>query len=202
MKIPAIPIPDRHHTLLLLLAISISCYGCTKYSPYVYKVTAVHLVNVDNSGNSPLDDSTGPIATRAYGIHMKYTSQLYGPNKNADPDGGTYVLASPLTVFTIYSSTDFDSTHPAGASLNDYFLYGESFDQPSAPFSLDSALAGGWVMSTGQSFAQTGTSQPWESDNYLFLMQPPAAPGYRTFLVNIRFADNTQFTDSTSVTLQ
>jgi hypothetical protein len=185
----------------LFLPLLLSLLGCTKEPDYLYKVTALALNNVDNSGAAGAVPATnGTVPAKAYCIQMVYTTQITGSTSKQDPDESGYALYTKITRFTISSSTDFDPQHPAGASLNNYFYYGGYSTFVDAQDSIPYALAADLVFAAGQSVYSVNT---WQDSAYLVLMQLPtlAFPGPRTFIVNVAFADNTQLTDSVSVNL-
>lgn len=188
----------RQIGLSLLLFVALP--GCTKLPDYLYKVTALGLSNVDNSGINPVVGAAGPILARAYGIQLKYTTQITGSTSGRDPYDSGYELYTKITRFTIFSTTDFDEQHPAGASLNAYFYYSAYGTTVGAADSIPGDLATSFILA---SYRTDPSMNSWQDSAYLILMQPPTLgyPGPRTFIVNVAFADSTQLTDSVFVNL-
>jgi len=185
---------------VLLFFVVCGFYGCSKHAPYSYKITALELYNVDNSGISPVDASTPDIVAKAYAIRLEYTDMLSGSTAGTEPYESGYLLTNKVTSFVVWSLTGFDASHPAGVSLNDYFLYGIRTTAVRSGDTIEDDLNLGYI-APGYRSDTPAEGQPWKSSDYLVLMQPPANPGPRSFVINIGFADNTHITDTISVTL-
>jgi hypothetical protein len=188
----------RQIGLALLLLVSLP--GCNKEPDYLYKVTSLALNNVNNSGDSVVIGTTGTVPARGYCIQLNYTTQITGSTSGRDPNESGYALYTKITRFTISSTTDFDEQHPAGASLNAYFYYGAYGLSVGITDSIPYALAANLVLASYRSDISVNS---WQDSAYLLLMQAPTQlyPGPRTFIVNVAFADSTQFTDSVLVNL-
>jgi len=187
---------------VLLFTAPLLFSSCLKYDPYLYTVSDIKLFNADNSGNSgPITDSSGTVNARAYAMQIQFTTYISGREGHIVPEESGFALQNKTTDFNIYSSTDFDGSHPAGTSLNDLFLYAGHDGTASAQTTVANGLANQYLF---YAYAPNGndTDKPWTTDLYILLMKPPASMGYRTFILHVAFANNTQFTDSIAVTLR
>lgn len=173
--------------------------GCSKHAPYYYTISGLQLYNEDNSGPTPVDAISNDIPAKAYAIRLEFTNQLKDTTKNQDSES-QYKLLYPAQTFTVTSLTDFDSLHPAGSNLNNYFLYGAYFRQVSIADSIPAQIARGWIGIGGSGWTRP-VREPWTSSDHLVLMHPPAFFGNRSFVIHIVFADNTHFTDTITVNL-
>ena len=186
-----------------LLSLILFYSGCIKVVYFKYDITDIKLYNVDNSDSLPVNATTGIVDAKAYAIGLQYTSKIPG-SPSSDADDNYFSPRNKVELVNIYSLSDFDSRHPAGTSLNDYFVYGKSDYEGTILAGISDSVAA--VVKNGGFFSTAASSQSvrasWTSEAYLLLMQPPAIPGARTFVVDIVFADNTQFNDSISVTLK
>ena len=189
--------PARQFFFLLFC---FALFGCTKEPDYLYKVTALSLHNVDNSGALPVAAVSGIVAAKAYCIGMDYTTAITGSTSGRDPNESGYSLYTQVTRFDISSTSDFDSQHPAGSSLNGYFYYGAYGTFVNAKDSIPGALAAHLLFA---SYRANLNVNSWPDTGYLVLMQPPASAylGSRTFVVRVAFADSTRFADSVNVIL-
>ena len=201
--------PNPKNTLLMtptarktcpIIVLLFSLLSCTKEPDYLYKLTSLQLYNVDHSGNTPITATSGTVPAKAYCIQMKYITQITGSTSGRDPNESGYALYTRITRFNISSTTDFDQQHPAGASLNAYFYYGAYSALVGAKDSIPYALANDLILA---SYRSDINKDSWQDSAYLVLMQPPtqAYLGLRTFIVDVAFADSTQFTDSVSINL-
>jgi len=188
---------------ILCLPLILAIGGCIKSAYFKYDITDIQLYNVDNTDSLPIHATTGIVDAKAYAIGLQYTSQIKG-STSSDADENHFSLENKVDRVNIYSLSDFDGQHPAGASLNDYFLYGTTnyhgIVQANASDSISAVVRSARFFMTGTSF--DGLNAPWTSEAYLLLMHSPDIPGYRTFVIDIAFADNTQFKDSISITLK
>lgn len=186
--------------MLLLLSLGLFVWlvpGCSKHAPWYYSITDLHIYNEDNSGADPVDASTADIPAKAYAIRLEFTNQLYDSLSGHDDESSYYVL-NGVKSFRITSLTDFDNLHPAGSSLNDYFLLGTQ----SAHVTVKDSLATHVGYIGVRNITQYGTPpDSWTVNNYLVLMKPPAFLGNRSFVIHLGFADNTNWTDTIHVNL-
>ena len=184
-----------------LLFLAFLLPACSKHVPYQFVITALQLYNENNSGRNAVDDSSGNIPAKAYAIRLEYTNQITGSTDKQD-DESMFAPVNPVQSFAVYSLTDFDSTHPAGSLLNDYFLYSTFSSQVSSADSIPALIAGGFM--GGGDGSEIGTQPPktWTINNYLVLMQPPAYLGARSFVIRVGFAGNSSITDTITANLQ
>lgn len=168
------------------IILSLLLISCSKEPPYLYKVTGLSLENRNNSGAvNPAPDS---IPGKAYGIRINYTTEIYNTDKTIKHESG-FEIGIKATYFNIYSFTAFDSNHPALSSLNDYFLYDGD--------TIQHRLQYGTLFSRSGSFSgDINVGVTSSSYGELALMVPPAIPGYRRFVVEVGFSDNTYKADT------
>ena len=172
--------------LLLLFAISLIC--CTKKHPTEYfKTTTLDITNSDNSGLAPVDAGMN-VAARSYALKMEFTNQVIG--ELGDKKSSILDLDDILS-FDVHALENFDSTHAALRSLNEYFLVSNG----GTPYST--------IMSVGNMIgkqSQRGVTS-WAVDQYLILMKQPDSLGTYNFVIDIKYSDGRHLTDTTNVNL-
>jgi hypothetical protein len=116
---------------------------------------------------------------------------VFGSTDGTDTHESSYSNGNKVTSFTISSPTDFDSTHLANTSLNNYFLYGNGVGGSAIEKCIsDERLP--------QNIRGSSPTEPWSANDYLILMHPPLFTGDRVFIIKIDFKDNTTISDTTS----
>lgn len=180
--------------------------SCLKHDPYLCTVSDIKLLNANDSGSGPVPDTTGIVAAQAYAMQVRYTMSITAREGHIVDGESGFALQYKITTFNLTSTTDFDNEHPAGASLNDLFLYNySSGTDGTSRLSSQSTIAKGvegTYLFYGAPAGLFYTDKPWTSSFYLFLMKPPAELGFRTFIAETAFSNNTHFTDTLSVTLR
>lgn len=173
---------------MILLAIS----GCTKFDDYVYEVTALQTTNADNSGEQPVDATTDSVPAKAYAIKLTFTMEPRGgTGDELDEHESRHLNQDRLASINVYALSDFDSTHAAGVSLNDYII-------SSPGGTIPEKIQNGNVGSGGSS--NVGASS-WTETEYFKIMYQPLVMGHYSFVVDIGMNDGRHLTDTTSVQL-
>jgi len=183
---------------LVIITVWLLVAGCRKHYPFNYIITGLKLYNANNSGRAPVDASTNDISAKVYGIRLEFTKELTNPEQYHN-DESYYYPMNPVTSFTVTSLSDFDNAHPAGSALNNYFLYGNNTYIVSEKDSISYHINDKSIGSTYQ--WSYGLPDTWQSNDYLFLKQPPAYFGNRSFVIHLKFQDNTSITDTITVNL-
>ncbi|HEY6160562.1 MAG TPA: hypothetical protein VI112_05045, partial [Bacteroidia bacterium] len=116
-------------------------------------------------------------------------SGFSGPGSE-DLSKGHYLKTDPLLSFTVSALQRFDSTHPAGTSLNEYFLAGSGTSVYTLASSSSSLF----------SFPGKGKTS-WQYDQYVVLMQPPDSAGTYQFVVDAVFYPAHRLRDTLTVDL-
>jgi hypothetical protein len=183
--------------ILVIISLWMFAAGCRTHYPYNYIIAGLTLHNEDNSGLVPVDANTNDIPAKAYAIRLEFANELTNPEKYHN-DESYYTLLNPAKTFTITSLSDFDNTHPAGSVLNDYFLYGASTYEVNNTDSIQNKI--GKIGRGKFNFSQE-LPNSWTTNDYLLLMQPPAVPGNRSFVLHMELKDSTSITDTITVNL-
>jgi hypothetical protein len=185
--------------VLIFFSLYLLITGCRPHKPYKFVIAGVDLYNEDNSGTAPVEVTPSDIPAKAYAMRLEFTNVLLNPDEYHN-DESYYSLQNPVKFFNVTSLSDFDNSHPAGSSLNSYFLYGaHSYKvsvQDSIPYHLKQTNIGRGVFRHASRPADT-----WKTNDYLLLMQPPAYFGTRSFVINMLMKDNTSLTDTITVNL-
>ena len=185
-----------HKSFLLLLFTIVIFSGCSKHPDVKYNITALTAYHQDNSGASAVDASSIKLPAKAYAIRLEYTVELYG-KLDGDPNEAAFSLQNKVSSFNISSLTDYDSTHLAYASLNDYFLYGSQTSRVTNNATIDYALNQQRIGFTYNTSA-ANAGNPWQTSDYLVLMHPPTNLGTRMFIIKLDFANGTSISYTTS----
>ena len=151
------------------------------------------LENADNSGATPITSISDSVPMLAYAIEMTLFHELR--HKPAgDPYDNSFENEDRLISLNIRSLQDFDITHPANTSLNEYFL-----TQLSSMSTIDRFVTIGEIGRgdlSGYNYIDS-----WTSLQYFFLMKPPSVPGTKSFVVEIGLSDGRNLSDTVNVTL-
>lgn len=185
--------------ILVIISLWAFAAGCRTHYNYKYIIAGVTLYNEDNSGIEPVDAGANAIPAKAYAIRLEFANELTNPEQYHN-DESYMNLLNPVTSFSVTSLSDFDNTHAAGSVLNDYFLYGASTYEVNSTDSIQNKLKAGAIGSGKYSFSQA-IPKSWTTNDYLLLMQPPAFPGNRSFVIHMELKDNTSITDTLTVNL-
>ncbi len=111
------------------------CRNCQepKRSSYTYKgCSALHL---DNSGKEPIEDTSGSVSAKAYGIRLLLTKALIAHQQRpvsflmtpayafscGCPPEEEITARDSITQIRIFSLQDFDAQHGAGSDISEYF---------------------------------------------------------------------------------
>lgn len=180
--------------LKTLLFISAFCfYACSKHIPAVYEIVGMNLGNSNNTGENPFDVSLDSVPKKAYAIKMTLNEVMRTISEGDAQDNG-FINQDQLTSLSILSLYNFDTTHPAGTSLNSYFLT-----------SLNSSATVSAFVSKGQigagSYKNGNYTDNWNTDQYLYLMTPPTTSGEQSFVVKIDLSDGRSMSDTINVKL-
>lgn len=169
--------------LLPVVPVFMLVSGCRK-PDYTYSTNGIYLKNYDNSGNYILE-STGPINRSAYVMRIFYEStytNFYSVNDDNTYEG----LNKPVSI-DIRCLQNFDSLHPANASMNDCFING-----PGITSSIEDVIT---------QFPNTKDYYPTHEPDDLWLMKAPTNTGNYSFVVTMSFDDGITVADTTVVTL-
>jgi hypothetical protein len=175
-------------TYLIVLLCIIS--SCRKYAPSVYEVVGMRLSNCDNTGARPIDATTDSVPMNAYAIKITLDQEMRKKSDDPESESGSN-NEDKLTSFELISLNDFDATHPAGTSLNAYFLSGLG-----ASATIESLVSKGQIGS-----GSYNNSNAWTSEKYLFLMTPPSTAAYQSFVLTMGFSDGRHLSDTVKVRL-
>ena len=184
--------------ILVFFSLWLLITGCRPHKPYKYVIVGVELFNEDNSGTAPVDVTSNGIPAKAYAMRLEFTSELLNTGDYHN-DESYYSLQNPVKSFNVTSLSDFDNSHPAGTSLNNYFLYGQNTYKISVQDSIPYHVVRQSIGSGGSQWAQR--SNTWKTSDHLLLMQPPVYYGNRSFVIDMIMKDYTRFTDTITVNL-
>lgn len=194
----------KSYTIFFLTSLFLLLLSCSKYSDYLYEVIDVKTDNADNTGNEPISLAIDSISKNAYAIQLEYTMTYKGTNGNHDVEyESSFKNEYSVSAFNVYSLENFDANHPAGTSLNEYFLVsqGSPYGQYNSSNTITSIIGTGNIGS-GKLEENGGPSfSNWTSKQFLILMQPPTNSGSYSFVVEITQTNNTTISDTTTIIL-
>lgn len=108
--------------LHLLWLISLLLVACTKESKYTTAIISATFENAEKISRVPVTTNADSINANKYTIKLSFAAVITGNNGGSDVKGETqYSLTNRVISTSVYSPTDFNSTHPAGTSLADCF---------------------------------------------------------------------------------
>ncbi len=117
-KLFAIPIA------LWVIFSQIHCVSdCDAASSPEFEQSNWQLVTLDNSGKEPIPLTTNKALMNAFGLGILYTTYIsaYENNLKCGFEPQLSSFGNRVTNLRITCLQDFDPSHPAGVSLNDYF---------------------------------------------------------------------------------
>ncbi len=170
----------RWSVLVVALFFAASC----QRGVITYNTNGIVLENYDNCGDFIIP-SADTIGDSCYVIRINYQSDQTA--FNGVNDNNTYEPGNLPTSIVIYSLQQFDSLHPAGSSLNSYFIAGPGL--------------GSTAQDIVTEFAQTQDFYPTHDPDDLWLMKAPATTGVYSFVVRLDFNDGAVASDTTTVIL-
>jgi hypothetical protein len=166
--------------------------GCTNFDDYVYEVVAMKASNADNSGELPIDATADSVPAKAYAIKLMFTMEARGgTGDELDEHESGHVNQDRLASINVYALRDFDSTHAAGISLNDYII-------ASPGGTISQKIQNGNV---GSGSYQNTAATSWTSVEYFKMMHQPQMMGNYSFVIDIGMSDGRHLIDTTTVQL-
>lgn len=182
-------------TLLPLLLL----FSCREYADSLYEVVDMDANNADNTNEPPILVTSDSVAKKSYAIHLEYTMLYRGVENDevTNPNENDFRNINTTTSFNVYSLNTFDSIHPAGSSLNDYFLVSSG-----SPYGSTNTISSIIIKNQiGKGEYSGDVLDTWKSDQYLILMQPPTLNGTYSFVVDIKQSNNNSLIDTVTVRL-
>lgn len=167
-----------------VFVVVVFCSGSCKKGVITYNTNGIVLENYDNCGDF-IVPASGPVGDSCYVIRVNYQSDQTA--FNGVNDNNTYEPGNLPTSIAIYSLQQFDSLHPAGSSLNSYFIAGPGIESAAQDIVTD--------------FAETQDFYPTHDPDDLWLMKSPATNGVYSFVVRLDFNDGVVVSDTTTVNL-
>ncbi len=183
----------KNITLLFISIVSFCLASCSKHIPAEFEVVSMSLSNAQNTGESPSESTNNNVPKQAYAIKMILNEEM---RKKTDGDAqeNGFINEDKLVGLNIFSLYAFDASHPANTSLNDYFLTSLSSSSTISNFISKGQIGGG-------SFKNGNYTDSWSTNQYLYLMTPPALPGPQSFVVKMDLSDGRSMCDTVNVTL-
>ena len=185
-------------TLLIVLPIFLLAILCLTncFPPCVdapnpqFKHSDWKLIAFDNSGKEPVLLTSNKAPINAFGLGITYTTTITGYEKGLECgfEPELYPFSGVFTKVLITCLQDFDPSHPAGVSLNDYFkelTYTPSTNLPSYA-----------EISTASFYKYT--KKTYNEVDFI-MVQPPDHPGNYQFNLCLSF-DYSSKCDLTSTT--
>lgn len=182
-----------------MLALFLCLSGCSSYKNFTYRIYGIDIFSQNNSGATPVDDSSGSIPASAYVLRMEYHAQVFAElGMRAEPGESEFRADKGPTSMNIFSTTRFDSAHDAMTSLNDCFATLVPGDRNGRYVytHIDSNIFKYHI-----DFDAYHPYDPRSESNYYMLIKSPSTPGPRTFILSIVFTDSTWLSDTVSVNL-
>lgn len=109
---------------LCIVFSQIYCYDdCYQSFSPEFKQTNWELIALDNSGKEPISLTTNKAPMNAFGLGILYTTYIsaYQNNLKCGSEPQHSIYGNLVTNVLITCLQDFDPSHPAGVSLNNYF---------------------------------------------------------------------------------
>ena len=179
--------------MMAFLAI-LSSNGCEEtcdIGPPNVEQSAWGLYELNNSGSEPTREYNNSAPKETFGLRIHYYMPISRVPKSC-PDN-YYEFQNPVTEVIVYAMQDLDSTHIAGASLNNYFIVRNQSLQTNLPFyksipeSIDAFIK--YPYNLIGAVGAVGAVD-------LIMVHPPVNPGKYQFKVKLKF------TRSDSITLE
>ena len=163
--------------LLAILCLTCCVSPCADVGNPKFEQSNWQLIALDNNGKKPVPLTTNKAPINAFGLGITYTTTIIEWEKGLECGFETelYPYGVGVTKVLITCQQDFDPSHPAGVSLNDYFK--ELTHAPST--NLPSYAE----VSTANFNKYSKTNQ--EVD--FIMVQPPDHPGDYQFNVCLSF---------------
>lgn len=181
-----------NRVLIGIAAVCVFLTSCHKHASYYYRLTGLNLTNVDNSGDAPVVPKDS-VSKKAYRFYADFNAHVVRVGPGLDnPNEAAFVNENNVTAVNISCLQQFNPSHPANTSLNDYFL---------------TALSQGATISNlvrygfGSSATRNGETEDWIDNKSFYLMVPPDTTGNYTFVLQVDFEDGFHLADTTSVYL-
>lgn len=164
----------------LLCCITFAVSSCKRNTIHYY-TTGISLSHYDNCG--PFIRPAGnTVGDSGYVMRINYASDQ--TSYYSVDDNNTYALANLPTAIRIYSLQQFDTLHPAGTLLNEYFIAG-----PGIHSTAEDVVTG---------FPYTQDYYPTHDPDDLWLMKAPTNQGAYNFIVEMAFDNGALLRDTTS----
>lgn len=167
----------------------VSCCDCPEPSIRHYTNKTAVVKNLDNSGSSPAEVTSGRVPKAAFGIRVAIVRELtahrrtslfmpaaYAYDCACDPPNQLLPKDS-ITAINVFTLTSFDGSHGAGSEVSDYFKAYNPYYFLSIPDYLK-----GW---SPRLFVES--ELPTKAD--LLLMTPPVRTGVYQFRVRLTLSD-------------
>lgn len=177
--------------LLFCVALFIAtAFRCEKYCTGAlvpFRFTGWALKALDNRGAEPVEVTDGQALRTAFGIRIFSNAELSSPldTLNTEAECREYRPDSAILGIRVNSLTDFDSSHPAGSDISNYWVFrvgGENATLGRYVNYLPLPLPG----PTFNRFEPVVV-------NDLLLLTAPAAPGSYQFSVTLQRSDSSVF---------
>jgi len=181
----------KYYSALLLFFSSLILFsGCEGDYDITYKFTGLKLEHAENSSHLPLPSSADSIPASTYVLRMNlFPLELSREGRYLDRETPPENSNRPDSIL-VTSTNNFNSTHPAGQSLNDMFLiFNQNYFVTS---SLDE------IYITNQ-YAENYFDHPVPEYADLLLTGIADLPRNHSFNVKLFLHDGTVFEDSTTV---
>jgi hypothetical protein len=181
-------------TIIFVFFLLVSCKK--EYDNYLYETVSINLSNADNSGENVVLTNIDSIPKESYAINVEYTMNQTGVDGDYIINGeSNFKNEYQVSSFNIYALENFDTNHPSGESLNDYFLFssGAAYYTTNTIESINNVGSGNF---NGEWGVET-----WKSSQYLILMRPPLNNGIYSFVVEIVQSNNSVLIDTITTKL-
>ncbi len=172
----------------ILMAVMLSCEGDISLD---YKFTDLTVENAENTGDVPVVNTLDSIPAVAYVIRMNLFPEEVSRSRGRyfDTETPPHNINRPDSI-NVFSNIDFDSEHPAGTSLNDYFvIFNHSYLNTSP-------LSDPYI--TNQ-YSHLFYENPMPNYADLLLMELPEESRDFEFTVYMKLADGTTFSKTTNL---
>lgn len=172
----------------ILITVMLSCEGDISLD---YKFTDLTVENAENTGEMPVVNTLDSIPAAAYVIRMNLFPEEVSRSRGRyfDTETPPRNTNRPDSI-NVFANIDFNLEHPAGASLNEYFvIFNHSYLNTST---LDDPYI------TNQ-YSHLFYEEPMPNYADLLLMELPDESGDFEFTVYMKLADGTAFSKTTNL---
>ncbi|MBC7553235.1 MAG: DUF5034 domain-containing protein [Taibaiella sp.] len=188
---------NRFYTLTILLLV-VLLTACTKHRTYTSSIIGFQFSHANNSGRTPRVSSADTLPAKAYAITMTQLGLITGHDDGSDVETeNNYNVSNRPQRISITILNDYDTIHPAGTLLNEYF----NLLKDTVSYEL-TGLGNSYLYPAFDFHGRANDQDTLTSTSWLVLMHPPKAPGSYSFAINVVLEDSVRLFDTLHIYLK